>query len=78
MMSLNDKGFVSMFILVLRWLTLGLWLFWLVVYWEGGRRIVGDIRQSVRAANSYLDTGLMIAIALLSLVLLTTGLLMSL
>jgi len=52
MMSLNDKGFVSMFILVLRWLTLGLWLFWLVVYWEGGRRIVGDIRQSVRAANS--------------------------
>jgi len=67
-----------MFILVLRWLTLGLWLSWLVVYWEGGRRIVGDIRQSVRAANSYLDTGLMIAIALLSLALFMTGLLISL
>lgn len=44
----------------LRWLTLASFLLWFVLYWEGGRRALSDIRH----ATSPLDGALMIAIAI--------------
>jgi len=69
---------MSTLILILRWFTLATWLFWLVMYWEGGRRVVSDIQKSAMAGNSRLDMVLLIGITLLLSVLVLTGLAVSL
>ncbi len=63
---------------MLRWMTLGGILFWFVAYWQGGRKVVSDIQKSARAENSRLDTYLMVSIALSSVVVMSTGVLVTL
>jgi protein-S-isoprenylcysteine O-methyltransferase Ste14 len=63
---------------LLRWLALGSIFFWLLVYWQGGRRIIADIRKSIRASQSPIDAFLMGAMALLTLAMASTGLLVTL
>lgn len=63
---------------VLRWFTLVSLLVWMIVYWRGGQDVVEDIQQAAQAKNSRLDTALMIAIAICSLVMAATGLGLSL
>jgi protein-S-isoprenylcysteine O-methyltransferase Ste14 len=56
----------------LHWFTLSIWLLWFLVYWRGGARAISDIRKSA-GTGSRLDTALMLAIALGSLVLAGCG-----
>ncbi len=57
----------------LRWITLVGVLFWLVVYWRGGRKVVIDIKESIQSRNSRLDTTLLILLTLCSLVIVSIG-----
>ncbi len=61
----------------IRWAALAIWLFWLAVYWSGGLRTAGDVRKAL-AARMFLDAGLMAVMAVLTLVLIATGLLLAL
>lgn len=53
---------------VLVWLTLGLWLFWMIVYWGRGQTLAADLK-----AASGLDRALMIVIAAGTAVLMLSG-----
>ncbi len=53
---------------LLRWITLVSILFWLVVYWQAGRKVLVDIKESIRSRNSYLDPAFLILMTLCSLV----------
>ena len=64
-------------IATLRWITLASILFWLVVYWQGGKKVIVDIREAIRAKKSRLDMVLLIVMTLCSLVLIGTGFLAS-
>ena len=64
-------------IATLRWMSLASVLFWLVVYWQGGKKVIVDIREAMRAKKSRLDMVLLIVMALCSLVLIGTGFLAS-
>lgn len=48
----------------MRWITLLVVFYWLMVYWQFGRKIMTDIQQSVQLANSRLDTVLMAVMTL--------------
>lgn len=39
----------------LRWLTIGIWLYWLIVYWGGGEKGVNDLRKAWETKQSRLD-----------------------
>ena len=60
--------------LALRLIALGLWAFWIVTYWDSGRRMIHDLR----AATSRPDALLMNAIGAGTAVLLGGGLLVTL
>jgi len=62
----------------LRWITLSSILFWLVFYWQGGKKAIIDIRESINSKNSRLDTALLIVIALCSVGIIGIGVLASL
>lgn len=64
-------------IAILRWMSLASILFWLVVYWKGGRKVMIDIKESTRAKNSRFDTALLIIISLCSLVIIALAFLTS-
>ncbi|MBN2005496.1 MAG: isoprenylcysteine carboxylmethyltransferase family protein [Anaerolineae bacterium] len=51
---------------IFRWITLIAVLFWLVVYWHGGKKVLVDIRASIRSGNSRLDGVLLIVLSLCS------------
>jgi protein-S-isoprenylcysteine O-methyltransferase Ste14 len=57
----------------LRWLTLAIWLLWIVVYWWGGIYIVLTILQSIEEGNTPLDTALLLIILLLAQPFIGTG-----
>ena len=61
----------------LRYVTLASVLFWLVVYWQGGKKVMIDIKESMRAKNSRFDTVLLIIISLCSLVIITLAFLIN-
>ena len=63
---------------MLRWLTLLGILFWFVAYWQGGRKVVSDIQKSAGVEDSRLDTYLMVSIVLSSVVVMGTGVLVTL
>lgn len=63
---------------LLRWISLAGIMFWLVAYWQGGKKVMIDIQESIRARNSRLDTALLIVLSLCSLVILTLAFLTSL
>ena len=65
-------------IFLLRWLTLFGVLFWFVAYWQGGQKALKDIREAASLENSRLDTLLMVGIAISSLAITGTGILMGL
>lgn len=65
-------------ITLLRWITLGSILFWLVFYWQGGRKVIIDIRESINSKNSRLDMILLIVISFCSVGLVGMGVLVSL
>lgn len=65
-----------MLTIALRGAVLALWLFWFFAYWQGGWRIVSDIRRSLISGGDRLDTASLACIALLSPVLPFTGLAM--
>jgi len=62
---------------VLRWMTLAGILFWLAVYWQGGRKVIVDIQEAIRAKKSRLDMALLMIMTLCSLVLISIGFLAS-
>ena len=62
----------------LRWITLSSILFWLVFYWQGGKKAIIDIRESINSKNSRLDTALLIVISLCSVGIIGIGVLASL
>lgn len=62
---------------ILFWFTLALWVFWLLRYWGGGRRIVADVQRSSQSHASRLDTLLLVVITLLTAVLFGTGVLLT-
>jgi protein-S-isoprenylcysteine O-methyltransferase Ste14 len=64
-------------IATLRWMSLGSVLFWLVVYWQGGKKALIDIKESIRAKTSRFDTALLIIISLCSLVIIASAFLTS-
>ncbi|HEX2998449.1 MAG TPA: isoprenylcysteine carboxylmethyltransferase family protein, partial [Anaerolineales bacterium] len=55
-------------IAILRWISLAGIVFWLIVYWQGGKKVMTDIKESIRARNSRLDPVLLIIISLCSFV----------
>lgn len=55
-------------IAILRWISLAGIVFWLIVYWQGGKKIIIDVKESLRAHNSRLDPVLLIIISLCSFV----------
>jgi protein-S-isoprenylcysteine O-methyltransferase Ste14 len=65
-------------ILIIRWLALLSVLFWFIVYWQGGRKALIDIQNSLRAENTRLDAVLMITMLLASLAAVGNSLLVSL
>jgi protein-S-isoprenylcysteine O-methyltransferase Ste14 len=65
-------------IALLRWITLASILFWLALYWQGGRKVIIDIKEALQSKNSRLDAPLLIIMALCSLVIISIGLLTSL
>lgn len=50
-----------------RWLTLLVFLFWLLVYWQGGFKILSDICSAIKNNVSRLDAFLLAALAALGL-----------
>ncbi len=62
---------------ILRWITLAGILFWLVVYWQGGRTVIVDIREAIRVKKSRLDMVLLVVLTLCSLTLIGIGFLAS-
>ncbi|GAB4580527.1 MAG: hypothetical protein Fur0022_32690 [Anaerolineales bacterium] len=62
---------------ILHLFTLVCWVYWLIFYWGGGRVIVRDVKHAA-SVNSWLDTGLLLAILALVLTLFSTGILISL
>ncbi len=52
---------------MIRWLTLFLFLSWLLFYWQGGFKILADIRSAVRSGVSRLDAFLLVFLAVLGL-----------
>ncbi len=58
----------------LSWFIVAVWLFWFLAYWNGGGRILSDIRRSLASGGERLDTALLVFIALFSPVLPFTGL----
>lgn len=53
-------------IIALRWITLGGIFLWFILYWQGGKKIVVDIQNSLRSKISRLDTLLLIVISICS------------
>jgi protein-S-isoprenylcysteine O-methyltransferase Ste14 len=58
---------------IVRWLSLLVWLSWLIVYWRGGTGLVSGIIRSLRSPSSARDGWLILGIVLFSNVLLWTG-----
>ncbi len=56
-----------------RWFTLICFASWLIIYWQGGQKVLHDISSSVKLANSRLDTALIIVMALLAFIVAITG-----
>ncbi len=52
---------------MIRWLTLLLFLSWLLFYWQGGFKILADIRSAFRSGASQLDAFLLVVLAVLGL-----------
>jgi protein-S-isoprenylcysteine O-methyltransferase Ste14 len=65
-------------ITISRWITLASILFWLVAYWQGGKKVIIDIKEAIRAKRSRLDIALLPVMAFCSLVLISMGVLASL
>ena len=52
--------------LIMRWIKLiGLWI-WLIVYWNGGKKVIRDIAESFHSKKSRLDPILMLLITVFS------------
>ncbi|HET9911346.1 MAG TPA: isoprenylcysteine carboxylmethyltransferase family protein [Anaerolineales bacterium] len=64
-------------IAILRWISLASIVFWLVVYWQGGKKVMIDIKESIRAKISRFDIALLIIISLCSLVIIASAFLTS-
>lgn len=64
-------------IAILRWMSLAGIVFWLVVYWQGGKKVMIDVKESIRAKISRFDTALLIIISLCSLVIIASAFLTS-
>jgi len=54
------------FALSVRWATIAGWLFWFLVYWKGGVRVVADVLKAMEAGHPPLDRLLLVGMALLS------------
>jgi protein-S-isoprenylcysteine O-methyltransferase Ste14 len=62
---------------VLRWITLAGILFWLIAYWQGGRKVIIDIKEAIRVKKSRLDVFLLMVMTICSLALISIGFLTS-
>lgn len=65
-------------IVVLRWLTLGVWAFWLVFYWSGGVLLLRRSTRSNTKAHKHLDRAINAVIVLTAQSLVWTGIFASL
>ncbi|MBK9926573.1 MAG: isoprenylcysteine carboxylmethyltransferase family protein [Anaerolineales bacterium] len=65
-------------ITILRWITIGSFLVWIVRYWQGGKKIIVDIQTSLRLKSSRFDTVTLMVILLCSIGVISTGILASL
>lgn len=61
------------FTLGLYWFILACWVFWLIVYWRGGTKIVGDIQHALASGQTRLDSAALLTIVFGSVVLVGTG-----
>ncbi|HEX2993319.1 MAG TPA: isoprenylcysteine carboxylmethyltransferase family protein [Anaerolineales bacterium] len=53
---------------ILRWISLISIVYWLIVYWQGGKKVMIDIKESLRIRNSRPDSVLLIIISFCSFV----------
>lgn len=63
---------------ILRWMSLAGIVFWLIAYWQGGKKVMIDIQESIRAGNSRIDTALLVVLSLCSFVILALAFLTNL
>lgn len=61
----------------LRWLAIGVFFYWMLVYWRGGREVVTDLQNALKTGNSRLDSVLMLIILAGSLVIAVNAVLFS-
>ena len=61
----------------LRWITIILWLIWLVMFWNGGWQSVVEVQKSKASMESLSGTLISVVIALLTLLIIATGLLVT-
>ncbi|MGD8456228.1 MAG: isoprenylcysteine carboxylmethyltransferase family protein [Anaerolineales bacterium] len=57
----------NLFVLILRWCTFGIWLFWLFHYWGGISGMKQHYQESVTEANSRSDQILLLALGLFTM-----------
>ncbi|HPH97102.1 MAG TPA: isoprenylcysteine carboxylmethyltransferase family protein [Anaerolineaceae bacterium] len=69
---------IEMVIQLFRWLTLVGVLFWMVIYWQGGKKVFQDIRSAMHERASDLDAPLMVIMSAVSLMMVATAVLVAL
>lgn len=58
---------------VVRWMSLAIWLVWLVLYWGAGVGLVTNIRRAFRSSTFFYDRFFLVGLVLLSNVILWSG-----
>lgn len=61
-------------VLILQWVTLASLLFWLIVYWQAGRKIFTDIQSAIKNGTSKMDAVLLIVMAIFTFIITVTAL----
>jgi protein-S-isoprenylcysteine O-methyltransferase Ste14 len=56
-----------------QWVTFASLLFWLLVYWQAGRKILADIRNALKSGNSRMDIVLLILMVVFSFIITATA-----
>ncbi len=51
----------------LRWLTIAIWLFWILVYWNGGEKATTDFQKAWKNKESRLDLAAIAALMIFSI-----------